>query len=171
MTTSRSHSEFPICGRRFSVGPHRGRCPTAHRGTVRKPILLPDLLDVPLLEELRRMPASEGVSMLQELADLFVETVPQRLLEIAQAVERPEALVFHAQALKSMSQDLGAKRMIQLAERIEDLGRRGRGQDTAGLLRELETAFAQTRDQLLAFRPPNQGVPQPVNPQSPPLGA
>jgi CheY-like chemotaxis protein/HPt (histidine-containing phosphotransfer) domain-containing protein len=116
-----------------------------------------ELLDEALLAELRAMPPADGVNMLQELVDLFIESAPQRITQIGQALNDPANLAFHAQSLKSMSLNLGAKRVTQLAQKIEDLANAGKLADAAGVLLELQSVFARTKAQLLALRPGSPG--------------
>ena len=61
-------------------------------------------------------------------------------------------LAFHAHALKSMSLNLGAKRIVELSQKLEDLGRTRNVHGAPALLRELEVAYSQTRSQLVALR-------------------
>ena len=63
-------------------------------------------------------------------------------------------LAFHAHALKSMSLNLGAKRIVELSQKLEDLGRARNVHGAPALLQELETAFTQTKAQLLTLRKP-----------------
>jgi signal transduction histidine kinase/HPt (histidine-containing phosphotransfer) domain-containing protein len=111
-----------------------------------------NLLDQAVLLELRNTPPSEGVGALQELVDLFLEGTPQRLAQIRQAINDGPMLAFHAHALRSMSLNLGAKRLVELSQKLEDLGRARNVHSAPALLQELETAFAQTKTQLLALR-------------------
>jgi CheY-like chemotaxis protein/HPt (histidine-containing phosphotransfer) domain-containing protein len=111
-----------------------------------------DLLDETILAELRDMPPSDGVSMLRELIDLFLDGAPARIAQIVQCVNDPPKLAFHAHALKSMSLNLGAKKIVDLSQRLEDLGHAGSVQQAPALVGELETTFSQTKAQLLALR-------------------
>ena len=52
-----------------------------------------------------------------------------------------------------MSLNLGAKRVTQLAQKIEDLAHEGKLADASGVLLELQSAFARTKAQLIALRP------------------
>jgi CheY-like chemotaxis protein/HPt (histidine-containing phosphotransfer) domain-containing protein len=110
------------------------------------------LLDQAVIAELRKMPPSDGVGMLPELVDLYLESAPQRIAQIGQSINDSPMLAFHAHALKSMSLNLGAKRIVELSQKLEDLGRARNIHGTPALLRELETAFAQTKAQLLTLR-------------------
>ena len=90
--------------------------------------------------------------MLQELVDLFLQSAPARIAQIGQAVDDPTQLAFHAHALKSMSLNLGAKRIVEISQKLEQLGREGVLEGVPSLLEELETIFAQTKAQLLPLR-------------------
>jgi signal transduction histidine kinase/HPt (histidine-containing phosphotransfer) domain-containing protein len=110
------------------------------------------LLDQSIISELREMPPDNGVSMLRELIDLFLEGVPQRLTQIGQNLSNAEQLAFQAHALKSMSLNMGAKRIVELARKLEESGRVGSTADAPALLKELESAFTQTKVHLVPLR-------------------
>jgi len=111
-----------------------------------------ELLDQSMISELRAMPASDGLTMLQELVDLFLEGAPARLEQIDRSLADPAELAFHAHALKSMSLSLGATRLIKLSQKLEVLGNSGSLDGAKDLLQEMQTAFAQTKTQLLPLR-------------------
>jgi CheY-like chemotaxis protein/HPt (histidine-containing phosphotransfer) domain-containing protein len=111
-----------------------------------------NLLDQAIIAELRNMAPSDGVSMLQELVDLFLEAAPPRIAQISQSINDGPMLAFHAHALKSMGLNLGVKRIVELAQKLEDLGRDRNMHSAPAVLRELETAFSQTKAQLLTLR-------------------
>jgi HPt (histidine-containing phosphotransfer) domain-containing protein len=117
-----------------------------------KSISSDNLLDQATIAELRNMPPSNGISMLQELVDLFLESAPQRIAQIRQSINDGPMLAFHAHALKSMGLNLGIKRLVQLSQKLEDIGRARNMHGAPALLQELETAFAQTKAQLLTLR-------------------
>jgi signal transduction histidine kinase/DNA-binding LytR/AlgR family response regulator len=133
-------------------GPARIRKPDTAFFT--RSTLLPkeSLLDQSILAELREMPSSDGVSIVRELVDLFLEGAPQRIAQIQQTLNDPPKLAFHAHALKSMGLNLGTKRVVELSQKIEELGRSGRVTDAPDLLRELEIVFSQTKAHLLPLR-------------------
>ena len=112
------------------------------------------LLDSAIIRQLRDTPATDGVSMLQELAGLFLEAAPLRIAQISHAIDDGPMLAFHAHALKSMGLNLGVKRIIELSQKLEDLGRTRNVHAAPAVLRELEIAFAQTRAKLLGLRGP-----------------
>ena len=111
-----------------------------------------NLVDQATIADLRNLPPSNGVSMLQELVDLFLEAAPQRIAQISQSINDGPMLAFHAHALKSMGLNLGVKRLVELSQKLEDLGRTRNVHGAPALLRELETTFAQTKTQLLTLR-------------------
>ncbi len=110
------------------------------------------LLDQAMIAELRDMPPTDGVSMLRELIDLFLQSAPGRIAQINQFINDPPKLAFHAHALKSMSLNLGAKRIVELSQKLEEMGRAGSVQQAPEVVRELETIFTQTKAQLLPLR-------------------
>jgi CheY-like chemotaxis protein/HPt (histidine-containing phosphotransfer) domain-containing protein len=117
-----------------------------------KPLSADQLLDQAIISDLREMPPDNGVSMLRELIDLFLEGVPQRLMQIGQNLSNAEKLAFEAHALKSMSLNMGAKRIVEIAQKLEEQGRAGSTMEAAALLKELESAFTQTKAHLLPLR-------------------
>ncbi|HET7626193.1 MAG TPA: response regulator, partial [Verrucomicrobiae bacterium] len=110
------------------------------------------LIDDSILSELSEMPSENGVSIVRELVDLFLESAPERMTQIASSLNDPAQLAFHAHALKSMALNLGAKRLVEISQRLEAMGRSGDMADAAALSRELETAFSQTKVHLLPLR-------------------
>ena len=90
--------------------------------------------------------------MLRELVDLFLDGAPQRIAQIGQSINDATQLAFHAHALKSMSLNMGAKRIVELSQKLEELGRTGNVSDAPALLNELESSFTQTRAHLLPLR-------------------
>jgi CheY-like chemotaxis protein/HPt (histidine-containing phosphotransfer) domain-containing protein len=124
--------------------------------------LAPGLLDEVTINELRDMPPTNGLSMLRELIDLFVETAPMRVTQIVQSAEDAKKLAFHAHALKSMSLNLGCKRIVELAQQLENLGSSGNVIGAMPIIQELETVFTQTKVQLLVLR---DKEPHPTGPQ------
>jgi CheY-like chemotaxis protein/HPt (histidine-containing phosphotransfer) domain-containing protein len=111
-----------------------------------------DLIDPHIIAEYREMPPTEGVSMLRQLIDLFLESAPDRIVLIRASLNNPAQLAFHAHALKSMGLNMGAWRVVDLTRRLEDVGRSGKLHEAQGLYKELESAFNETRLQLEMIR-------------------
>jgi CheY-like chemotaxis protein/HPt (histidine-containing phosphotransfer) domain-containing protein len=110
------------------------------------------LLNESVIGELRQMAPSDGLSMLCELIDLFLESAPKRITQIYEFASDPQKLAFHAHALKSMSLNLGCNGIIEVAQKLEELGRAGDVKAAPDLIRELEGTFSQTKAQLLILR-------------------
>jgi len=117
-----------------------------------------EVLDLTVMAELRRMPGQD-TSMLQELVRLFVEKAPYHLEEIKSSVNEPTKLAAHARTLKSMGLDLGAKRLVRVAQKLEEIA--GTPEASPVLVQELENAFEMTKKQLLAAsaNPSNETTP------------
>jgi signal transduction histidine kinase/HPt (histidine-containing phosphotransfer) domain-containing protein/BarA-like signal transduction histidine kinase len=111
-----------------------------------------NLLDQTAIADLRTLSPTGRGSLLQEVLSLFLESAPQRMAQIGQSINDAPMLAFHAHALKSMSLNLGAKRMVELSQKLEDLGRTRNVHGAPALFRELETAYTQTRAQLIGLR-------------------
>ncbi len=135
-------------------GPLKARKSDTAFVTRSKSIAADNLLDQGAIAELRNMPPANGLSMLQELVDLFLESAPHRIEQIHQSINDGPMLAFHAHALKSMGLNLGVKRLVQLSQQLEELGRARNMHGAPALLQELEAAFAQTKAQLLTLRNP-----------------
>ena len=132
----------PTKSRKFDTNYFRRNPPPSSAG----------VLDESIIAELRDMPPSDGVTMLRELIDLFLEGAPSRIAQIRQFLNDPPQLVFHAHALKSISLNLGCKRLAELSQKLEDYGRAGTLENAPDLAVQLEMTFSQTKAQLLALR-------------------
>jgi signal transduction histidine kinase/HPt (histidine-containing phosphotransfer) domain-containing protein len=123
--------------------------------------LSPGLLDDAIIADLRDMPPTNGVSMLRELIDLYLESAPACVTQIVQSVEDAKKLAFHAHALKSMSLNMGARRVTELAQRLETLGSSGQVLGAMPIIQELESVFTQTKVLLLVLRDKETAPPEP----------
>jgi CheY-like chemotaxis protein/HPt (histidine-containing phosphotransfer) domain-containing protein len=109
-----------------------------------------DLLDQTILAELRAMPPEKGVSMLEELVQLFTRNAPQQIALLKKQLHDPGQLAFYAQSLKGMSLNLGAKKIVALAQQLEQMGQAGKLEGADKLVAELEPAFHLTKRALLS---------------------
>jgi signal transduction histidine kinase/HPt (histidine-containing phosphotransfer) domain-containing protein len=112
------------------------------------------LVDPAILVQLREVPSSESTGMLNELVDVFLEDAPRCIQRITGALQDGPELSFQARTLRGLCQNLGATRVIDVSHKIEEAGRHGQIREAAALLQDLQLAFTQTRDQLLAARSP-----------------
>jgi CheY-like chemotaxis protein len=110
------------------------------------------LMDDAVIAELREMPSANGGGMLRALTDLFLESAPQQIATIQKNINDAPNLAAQAQSLKGVSQHLGARRMVQLSGKLEEMGHAGLLIGAPQVLKELETAFQATREKLLSMR-------------------
>jgi len=106
------------------------------------------LLDQTLISELRGMPPAGGATMLKELITLFFEHAPERIAQINQFLGDPQKMAFHAHALKSMSLNLGANRIAQLCQKLEEMAHSGNEESLTRLAQELDRTFRMTQKEL-----------------------
>jgi CheY-like chemotaxis protein/HPt (histidine-containing phosphotransfer) domain-containing protein len=116
------------------------------------PASVDEFLDFSVIEVLRDIPGSEGITTLQEIVDLFLESAPARIDQIRASIHDPDGLNKHAHALRSMSLQVGAKRVTRIAASLEEMGRTRQLQTAPGLCLELTAAFADTKPHLLGLR-------------------
>ena len=133
-------------------GPMKTRKPDTSFLTRQRAAPAENLLDLSAIAELRRLAPSGQGAPLQGIITLFLENAPHRMVQIGQCINDAPMLAFHAHALKSMSLNLGARRIVELSQKLEDLGRNRNVHGAPALLRELEVAYSQTRSQLVALR-------------------
>jgi two-component system, sensor histidine kinase and response regulator len=98
-------------------------------------------IQVPVLEHATAMARVGGdAELLKELAGLFVEEYPQLLTELQAALADGDARrVEHAaHALKGAVANFGAQQAVDTALQLEQLGRIGRLEPAADLLRALD---------------------------------
>jgi EAL domain-containing protein (putative c-di-GMP-specific phosphodiesterase class I)/signal transduction histidine kinase/CheY-like chemotaxis protein/HPt (histidine-containing phosphotransfer) domain-containing protein len=106
------------------------------------------LLDPEVLGQLRQMQSMGKPNFVHKVFGLYLEHAPrsvQRLLEAAATGDASEcALAAHA--LKSMSYNIGAKRVAALAMAVETAGKAQRTVASEATRRELSDVFARTLD-------------------------
>lgn len=82
-------------------------------------------LDLRTLETLRALQPKGAPDLLNELIDLFIQTVPPQIEQIRVAITQgdSEALYKTAHALKGNSASIGAVRLADHAKELEQMGR------------------------------------------------
>jgi signal transduction histidine kinase/DNA-binding NarL/FixJ family response regulator len=111
-----------------------------------------NLLDQALIAELRDMAPAGNDTMLKELIDIFLESAPQRIARINQFLTDPQKMAFHAHALKSMSLNLGANRIAELCQKLEEMAHSGNEESAAKISQELDRTFRLTQAELIPLR-------------------
>ena len=110
------------------------------------------LLDESVLDELRELPPAEGVSLLRELVDLYLECAPERLEQLRASPDDPAQIKMHAHTLRGMSMSLGAREVAARCLRLEHAAAAGNLTDAPAAIAELASVFAQTCQALRALR-------------------
>ncbi len=118
-----------------------------------------EVLDRHFIAELSGMPGENGLTIFQELVGMFLEAAPQRITQITAATQDATALAFHAHALKSMSLNLGARRLAAICGELETSGRNQTLDPVPALLQQLHSAYAQTKAQLEPLKAPEARPP------------
>jgi HPt (histidine-containing phosphotransfer) domain-containing protein len=135
-------TELQAAIEKWGPGRPNGATPSAPRS----------VLDPAIIGELRAMPPENGVTMLRELIDLFLASASADIARIRESLRDPQELLFHSHALKSMSLNLGATRVIDLSRQLEDRARLGKLNGLDKLVDDLEQAYQQAEKELSALR-------------------
>ena len=85
------------------------------------------------------------------MLDLYLESALAKITQILASMDDPKSLAEHAHALRSMSLQLGAKRVAVVAGRLEEIGRNRQLQQASVVCRELTAVYANTIPHLLAL--------------------
>jgi EAL domain-containing protein (putative c-di-GMP-specific phosphodiesterase class I)/signal transduction histidine kinase/DNA-binding NarL/FixJ family response regulator len=112
------------------------------------------LLDSEVLGQLRQMQALGKADFVQRVFSLYLEHAPialQRLVDAAHAGEA-NACAAAAHALKSMSYNIGAKRVAELAAAVETAGKTDIAVANHAVRQELSDALAQTLTAITATK-------------------
>jgi HPt (histidine-containing phosphotransfer) domain-containing protein len=96
--------------------------------------------------------SADGDSILTELIDLFLAEAPQRIAQINQLLTEPQKLAFQAHALKSMSLNLGANRIAEICQKLEEMASIGNEIAVTRLTQELERTYQETEAELIPLR-------------------
>jgi HPt (histidine-containing phosphotransfer) domain-containing protein len=108
------------------------------------------VLDMAALDDLKTL-EDEGYFSLSEVVGIFVEEGPQRIAVMRRAVEEKEAVDLQREAhtLKGGSRDLGAQRLVEVCQELEEKGKIASLDGTSELIDRVEHEFALARDALL----------------------
>ncbi len=84
----------------------------------------PDFLDTGVLDKLRKLLGAKGKAFINNLIDIFLRDVPPRLNAMQRAIDKQDArqLKQAAHALRGSCANLGAKRMAELCQILEEKG-------------------------------------------------
>ena len=104
-------------------------------------------VDVSSLMELRQLQQPGKPDAIARIVDHFLAETAQRLATLRRAVDTGDAQLLEqaAHALKGISGTVGANEMLDLAVRLEELGRAGRTDGAAEVVAALEDAADRAR--------------------------
>jgi response regulator RpfG family c-di-GMP phosphodiesterase len=129
-----------------------GPLKTAHFDTkilLRTKAISPEeLLEPGLVARLDPKSGGNPNDVLRQRIEQFLTEAPQYLNQLAHNGSEAKALADDAHALKLMSAAAGAKRITELCQKLEELGRIGTLESVPAVMQELRAAFALTRIQL-----------------------
>jgi PAS domain S-box-containing protein len=113
-----------------------------------------DVLDETTLDELRKMPGEDGVSMLDRLIDMILEAGPSHIAEIREASSDPAKLIRAAHLFKGVCLSVGAARVAKVCQELDALAKSGDLGAVESAVCLLEEAFEHTRAAFLRLRTP-----------------
>ena len=102
------------------------------------------VLDATIIAELNEMKSKDGVPLLHELIDLFMQNAPTHLEQIKNSGDNLQQLAFAAHIFRGMSLNLGANALGNLCQDLETLATSGNTQGVPALVPKIEEAFKQT---------------------------
>jgi PAS domain S-box-containing protein len=104
-------------------------------------------LDRKILNSLMEIAGEGGISIIQELIDVYLEDTPSRLHALTQGVasQDPETLKQAAHALKSSSSNLGLQKFANLCKNLELLARNNTTDEAEEVLPQLEREYQQVK--------------------------
>jgi CheY-like chemotaxis protein/HPt (histidine-containing phosphotransfer) domain-containing protein len=114
-----------------------------------------DLLDQAVIGLLRSELSAQGADSVRERIDHFLGDAAQLLSQLSQDLRTPAKVAAHAKDLKAICAGVGARRITEFCQKLEELGQAGLSDGAPELLQELRAAFALTRTQLLPLAAPS----------------
>jgi HPt (histidine-containing phosphotransfer) domain-containing protein len=106
-----------------------------------------EAVDVSVLLALRQLQAPGKPDAVARIVGRFLEESEERVATLRAAIAGDEALSLErsAHALKGIAGTVGANEMLELAVRLEQIGREGHTRGAAELVNELGSAFTRAR--------------------------
>ncbi len=129
--------------RQRAAGDGGGAPAGAATGTDFAPAPVP-IMDATIIAELSEMKAKDGVPLLYELIDLFLQNAPKHLEQIKTSGDNLQQLAFAAHVFRGMSLNLGANALGNLCQELETLATGGNTLGVPALIPKIEEAFKQT---------------------------
>jgi HPt (histidine-containing phosphotransfer) domain-containing protein len=106
---------------------------------------MPDekIIDLDAIESLRALSPDGGGDFLRELIDMYLQDMPERLVELERALSANDTASFTraAHTIKGSSSNFGAQRLSRVAQTIEQHGKSGALSAAAPLCATVRTEF------------------------------
>ena len=111
-------------------------------------------VDVTVIEQLASITDGQGLSVLGELLNAFLDAVPARLDALDRAASTGDlvGVADQAHALTGSAASFGARGMADLCREIRTAAKEGDGKETVALIGSLQGEFARVRSWLIALR-------------------
>lgn len=108
------------------------------------------VIDPQAIENLRALNPGDNDEFLREIAGIFLEDTPQRIVELDQSLAAGDAGKFTraAHSIKGSSANLGAVALRSAAEKLEHHARTHGLTDVAALIGEIKAEFARANAEL-----------------------
>lgn len=102
------------------------------------------------MTRLRDLADSTDASLLGKVFESFLSDGAARLLALQRALENADAAALHkaAHAVKGASANIGARRMAEIAARLEEMGEAESLENAASSFAELEAEFGRVRSEI-----------------------
>ena len=113
-----------------------------------------ETLDVEVLKALERVKTDDGLDLLVELIDLYLEDTPQRIMAIRSAAAEKNwvQLKRAAHTVKGSSGTLGLRQVARVCQELEEASSPGSTEGVEALVQLLEYKFLKARQALAAER-------------------
>ncbi|MDX1498316.1 MAG: two-component regulator propeller domain-containing protein [Woeseiaceae bacterium] len=114
-----------------------------------------DILDPASLDSIRNLRGVGGERMVRRVVSIYLSSSAKVHEDLASAVsaQDSEALRQAAHALKSSSQNVGAKRLAGLCQQLEEMARSGSLDGAGSLIERIDVAYRETVDALRDLLP------------------
>jgi len=110
------------------------------------------ILDAETIAELSKMPAVDGGPALNKLIDMFLDIVPKHIAELRASVAEPARMASMAHLCRGVCLNMGASRLAELCQQVEDFTASGKPEQLEGLLADIERVFEETRTEFSRAR-------------------
>lgn len=112
---------------------------------------MPDpVLDPIVIDNLRQLTPPGEPDVLKEVLQLFLDDVPGRIERVRTACQAGNAVELHraAHSLKGSAGNIGAKDMLAVCRRLDELGKAGEVSGAQGLVASLDAEYSRVEAEI-----------------------